>query len=206
MIRFAVPSLRRTLAAVACALALAAGALPAFAAYTLPEGSQITAVLASEDISTKTAQIGDGFTMNIVEPYPNGDPNFAGARLRGHVAEVAPASQGKPARLQLAFDSIVFPNGESVPVSGSVLSENTKSDNTTARKGLGAAIGAAIGSQTIGRLIGGSAGSVVGLLGGAAGGFLYASNNKPNVTLANGTSVTIQTNADVEVPRRQAQQ
>jgi len=190
----------------AFALAFALCALPASAQYTLSEGTQISAVLATDDINTKNAQIGDGFTMNIVQPYPNGDPNFAGARLRGHVSDVAPGSQGKAARLQLAFDSIVFPNGDSVPVSGTVMNQTAKADNTSTRKGLAAAIGAAIGSQTLGRIFGGSAGSVVGLLGGAAGGYFYAANNKPNLDLARGTAVNIQTNADIEVPCRQAQE
>jgi hypothetical protein len=196
----------RALAGFACVAALTALALPAVAQSTLAEGTQLSAVLASEDINTKSAQIGDGFTMNVVEPYPNGDANLAGAKLRGHVSDVASAGQGKPARLKLAFDSLVFPDGTSVPLSAAVTTEVAKSDNTTARKGLGAAVGAAIGSQTIGRVLGGAAGSVVGLLGGAAGGYLYAANNKPNLTIARGTTVNVQTNADVELPRRQAEQ
>jgi hypothetical protein len=193
--------------AVACALLLALCALPALAQeYVLPEGTQIAAVLATDDIDTKTAQVGDGFTMDVVAPYPDGDQNFAGARLRGHVSDVQAAGQGRQARLKLAFDSIVFSNGESAPVSGVVTSQAAKSDNTTTRKGLGAAIGAAIGSQTIGRILGGSAGSVVGLLGGAAGGYLYAANNKPNLDLARGTALNVETSADVEIPRRQAAQ
>jgi hypothetical protein len=197
----------RTLSTAACAFAFAVSAAgPASAQYTLSQGTQIAAVLASGDIDTKSAQIGDAFTMDIVAPFPNGDPNFTGAKLRGHVADVAAGGQGKPARLKLAFDTIVFPDGESVPVAATVMNQTAKPDNTTARKGLAAAIGAAIGSQTIGRIIGGSAGSVVGLLGGAAGGFFYAANNKPNLDLANGTAVNLQTTADVEVPRRQAQE
>jgi len=188
---------------VASAVA-AVGSTAAFAQYALAQGTQISAVLATPDINSKTAQIGDGFTMDIVRPYPNGDANFAGAKLRGHVADVAPGGQGKAPRLRLAFDSIVFPNGDSMPVSAAVTTQSTKSDNTTARKGLGAAVGAAVGSQTIGRVIGGSAGSVVGLLGGAVGGFLFAGNNKPNITLAKGSAVDLQTTADTEVPRPQA--
>jgi hypothetical protein len=200
-------SFARTFAAGACAAAFLFAALPAAAQYyTLPEGTQISSVLASEDIDTKTAQIGDGFTMDIVAPYPNGDANFAGAKLRGHVSDVQAAGQGKPARLRLVFDSIVFPNGQSAPISAAVTQQAAKNDNTTARKGLGAAIGAAIGSQTIGRIIGGSAGSVVGLLGGAAGGYLYAANNKPNFDLARGAAVSVQTTSPVEIPRRQAAQ
>jgi len=44
------------------------------------------------------------------------------------------------------------------------------------------------------------------LLGGAAGGYFYAATNKPNLDLARGTAVSIQTNTDVEIPRRQAEE
>jgi hypothetical protein len=196
----------RSLASSVCAAVLLFGALPAAAQYALSEGTQINAVLASDDIDTKSAQVGDAFTMNVVAPYPNGDANFAGAVVRGHVSDVTKAGQGKAAGLRLAFDSLVFPNGESVPLSGTVTSTSAKPENTTARKGIAAAVGAAIGSQTVGRVIGGAAGSVIGLLGGAAGGLLFANNNKPNLDLARGTAVSIQTTASVEIPRRQAVQ
>jgi hypothetical protein len=196
----------RALSSAACAAIFACSALPALAQSTLAEGTQINAVLASGDIDTKSAEVGDPFTMDVVAPYPNGDASFAGATLRGHVKEVTRAGQGRPAGLQLAFDSIVMPNGESSPISGFVSKADAKPENTTARKGLAAAVGAAIGSQTIGRIIGGSAGSVVGLLGGATGGYLYAKNDKPNIDLAKGSALSVQTSADVEIPRHQATQ
>jgi len=195
----------RMLVASLCA-AVVVG-LPGFArADTAPSGTQIYAVLATQDINTKNAQPGDGFSMDVVSPYPGGDTNFSGAVVRGHVAEVRSAGQGRKAQLKLAFDSIVFSNGRSAPISGSVTSMNSKSENTTAKKGLAAAVGAAIGSQTIGRIIGGSAGSVVGLLGGAAGGFLYANNSKANFNLGKGAQITLTTTSPVAVPRRQAGQ
>ncbi len=196
----------RAISSVACAAMFAFPALPAGAQSTLSEGTQINAVLASGDIDTKTAQVGDPFTMDVVAPYPNGDTTLAGATLRGHVKEVTRAGQGRAAGLRLAFDALVLPNGASSPISGFVSSASAKPENTTARKGLAAAVGAAIGSQTIGRVIGGSAGSVVGLLGGATGGYLYAKNDRPNIDLAKGSTVSVQTSADVEIPRRQATQ
>jgi hypothetical protein len=199
--------IERALVAGACALAVACAVLQAPAlADTAPAGTQIYAVLATQDINTKNAQPGDGFSMNVISPYPNGDANFSGAVVRGHVASVVSAGQGRKAQLRLAFDSIVFSSGRSASISGSVTSMNSKSENTTARKGLAAAVGAAIGSQTIGRIIGGSAGSVVGLLGGAAGGLIYANNAKANFNLAKGAQITMTTNSPVAVPRRQAGQ
>jgi len=199
--------LGRALTAAACAGALGLAALPASAqTETVASGTQVYAVLATQDINTKNAQPGDGFSMNVVAPYPNGDGNFSGAVIRGHVASVTSAGQGRKPELKLAFDSIVFAGGQSSPISGTVTSMKAKAENSTVKKGLAAAVGAAIGSQTIGRIIGGSAGSVIGLAGGAAGGFLYANNSKSNFSLAKGAQVTITTNSAVSVPRRQATQ
>ena len=183
-----------------------ASQLQAPSAQALPVGSTITTQLTSADVSTKKAKDGDPVTMQVVAPYPDGNPAFAGATVRGHVASVRPAGQGRKPLLSLAFDSITFANGSNEPISGSVLAMEAKGENTTARKTLGAAAGAAVGSQTIGRIIGGSAGSVVGLLGGAVAGLAYGSNDKPNVSLATGSHVKIQTTSTVEVPLRQASQ
>jgi hypothetical protein len=196
----------RALAVAAGALALAFPALPASADSTLPANTTINTVLDTQDINTKNAQVGDGFTMDVVAPFPNGDPSFSGARIRGHVAEVISGGQGRSARLRLAFDSIVFADGSSAPIAAAVTSTQAKNENTTTRRGLGALVGAAVGSQTIGRIIGGSAGSVVGLLGGAAGGYLYAKNDKPNFDIAKGSAIVIDTTSPLEVPRRQAGQ
>jgi hypothetical protein len=196
----------RALAATASLLVFACSALPAGAEETVPANTQINTVLDTNDLNTKTAQVGDGFTMDVVSPFPTGDEDFSGARIRGHVAEVVSGGQGRSARMKLAFDSIVFADGRSMPISAVVTSTNAKNENTTARRGLGALVGAAVGSQTIGRIIGGSAGSVVGLLGGAAGGFLYAKNDKPNFDIAKGSAIAISTTTPLEVPRHQANQ
>jgi hypothetical protein len=200
----AISQIFRALAAGTTALSFALAALPVRAAQQdSAPGTQLTAVLETTDISSKSAQVGDGFTMRVVSPFPNEDPNFAGARLRGHVADVQSAGQGRPARLVLRLDSIVFPDGTSERVSGTVSTAAEKKDNTTTRQALGAGAGAAVGSQTIGRVLGGTLGSVVGLVGGAVAGLAFARNNKPNVNLARGTVATVTTWSDIEVPRRQ---
>ena len=194
---------RRFGPAAAWGLALALGASAA-GAQTLPAGVSIHAKLISPDINTKNAQVGDPFTMIVLPPFPDGDTAFASARIRGHVAAVRSAGQGRKAQLRLAFDRIIFASGRSEPVSGSVLNLQTQQANTTARKALGAGAGMAVGSQTIGRILGGVAGGVVGLLGGAVGGFLYASNNKANFDVATGAVATIRTSTPIEIPRPQA--
>ena len=187
-------------------LAFALATTPAFAGEHVPAGTTITTVLATQtDLSTKSSQVGDPFTLQVTSAN-GGDPNFEGAVVRGHVAEVRSAGQGRAAILTLAFDSIRYANGTSAPLAGTVTKMGGKSDNTTARQALGAGAGAAVGSQTVGRIIGGSAGSVVGLLGGAVGGLAYARNNKANYDLAPGQSVVLQTSSGLNVPRRQAGQ
>ncbi len=201
-----VPRFDRAVLAAALAVGFLSAATAAGAQSTLPVGSTINTQLTSSDLNTKSAKDGDRVTMQVVAPYPSDNQAFAGATVNGHVADVRAAGQGKTARLVLAFDSITFANGRSVPVSGSVLRMDSKQDNTTARKAIGSAAGAAVGSQTIGRILGGSAGSVVGLLGGAAAGLAYASNNKANFNVATGAHVQIQTTSSVPVPLRQAGQ
>jgi hypothetical protein len=171
----------------------------AWAAMNIPAGTTFNVTLSSPDINTKNAEVGQTFTMLVVPPYPNGDRTLAGATLYGHISQVTPAGQGRKAHLLLAFDSLKLPNGESAVVSAQVVQLSSKSENTTARKALGAGAGAAVGSQTIGRILGGAAGSVVGLLGGAAGGFLYANNDKANFNVATGASAVIKTTVTTRV-------
>ncbi len=178
---------------------VAAAAVPALAAFSLPTGTVIHAALSSSDINTKTAQAGQPFTMRVVGPYPSGRAALGGATLYGHIISARSAAQGRKATLQLGFDRIVLRDGESAPVTGKITSLVTKSDNTTARKALGAGVGAAVGSQTIGRLLGGTLGGIVGIAGGAAGGYLYASNNKANFNVANGAAATLSTTSPTEL-------
>ncbi len=172
---------------------------PALARLYVPTGSTIHARLSSADINTKNAQPGQPFTMHVVAPYPEGHSSLSGAVVYGHVVSARSAGQGRRALLTLGFDRIVLPDGESAPLSGTMTSVASKSENTTARKALGAGAGAAVGSQTIGRILGGTLGSVVGLAGGAAGGYLYAKNNRPNFNIATGAAATIQTTRSMEL-------
>jgi uncharacterized membrane protein len=97
--------------------------------------------------------------------------------------------------LDLAFDKLVLTDGTVGQLSATMIKAQTVSENTTARKALGAGAGMAVGSQTIGRLIGGAGGAVVGMLGGAAGGYAYANNAKANFSLVKGAQAEIQTSA-----------
>jgi hypothetical protein len=200
---FRLDSLRQSALAAFAALAFVAtglaGSAPALAAYSIPTGTKLTVNLATQDINTKNAQPGDQFVMRVSAPYPNGSSRYAGAKVYGHVASATSAGQGRKAVLNLAFDKIVFADGQVGRISATMVQAQTVSENTTARKALGAGAGMAVGSQTIGRIIGGSAGAVVGMLGGAAGGYAYANNAKANFSLVKGAQAVIQTTATVYV-------
>ncbi len=192
-----------TAALAVVAACVAAGFAPASAALSIPAGQTIHTELSSQDINTKNAKVGDQFTSVVVAPYPGGHSSLAGATVFGHVSEVRAAGQGRKALLKLAFDSIRLRDGESSAISGTVTQLQSKSENTVARKALGAGVGMAVGSQTIGRILGGTLGGVVGTLGGAAAGYAYANNDKANFNVAKGAAVTIQTTSHAYI-RRQA--
>jgi hypothetical protein len=195
--------MKAALGAVAAFAIVCAGFAPAAAATSIPAGTDFNVTLSSPDINTKNAQPGDQFTMTVVPPYPNGSSRFRGAVIYGHVASARSAAQGRKAELDLAFDKIVLADGERAAIAGTMTHAKTVSENTTARKALGAGAGAAVGSQTIGRILGGAAGGVVGILGGAAAGFAYANNAKANFSLVKGASAIVQT-TQTAVARPQA--
>lgn len=186
--------------AVALALLLgAAFAAPlAATAEPLPVGTNIFGVL-STDLNTATVNEGDGFSLQIVAPYPNDDPSYAGAYVRGHVKSVVRAGQGTPAQIALVFDRIVFPDGRSAPLAGHVVRVEQKKQSNTVAQAAGAAVGMVVGNY-IGKHLGTNLGGLVG----AGGGFLYANNLKTNFTVPKNSTVVMQT--DTEVPRPQARQ
>jgi hypothetical protein len=199
-------SLRKTALAAFAALAFVAAGLAAStpASAAIPVGTKFNVHLATQDINTKNAQPGDQFVMYVIAPYPNGNTRYAGAKIYGHVASARSAGQGRKAELDLAFDKLVLTDGTVGQLSATMIKAQTVSENTTARKALGAGAGMAVGSQTIGRLIGGAGGAVVGMLGGAAGGYAYANNAKANFSLVKGAQAEIQTSAPTYI-RPQAQ-
>ena len=186
-------------AVVAATFALAtfpAAVRPASAAAALPIGTTISGNL-NKDLDTAHAQVGDSFRLYVTSPYPNGDPSFSGATIRGHVASVRKASQGRTAELGLAFDSIVMRGGRSAPITGSVTSVQKKQKSAILQQAAGAGVGMIVGN-IIGKKLGTGLGGIVG----AGGGFAYGNNLKTNFDLPKNSTVVMQTTR--EVPRLQA--
>jgi hypothetical protein len=196
-------SARTTVAALVAAAVLACGAGTAFAAYpsTLSAGTSIVATLSSGDINSKNANVGDRFSMTVVQPYPNGDAAYSGATVYGHVTGVQRASQGRKAGLQLGFDKIVLRNGMQAHVSGHVLNAGAKQESVIVKDAVGAGVGMIVGNY-VGKHVGTNLGGLVG----AAGGFLYANNLKAQIYIQRGAQVTMQLDHSVRPALRQAGQ
>ena len=173
-------------------------ATAAAAADAIPSGTTITGKMLTELDSGK-AEAGKGFSMQVTRPYPNGDPSFAGAIVRGHVSDVQHAAQGKKANITLTFDSIVLPDGTSSRLTGHVLNVDKKQHSAVLQQAAGAGVGMIVGN-ILGKAVGTNLGGVVG----AAGGFAYGNNRKSNFIIPTDAAVTIQT--DAEVARPQARQ
>ena len=191
---------RPRLFAAFLALALGAGIsapLAASAASAIPTGTQINGVLMT-DLDSGKAQVGDGFSVRVTAPYPNGDASYANAVVRGHVASVRGAGQGRKAQMGLAFDSIVLPSGARAPLSGTVVNVQQKQKSAILQQAAGAGVGMIVGN-ILGKSI---LHTGLGGLAGAAGGFVYANNLKTNFTISKGSPIALQTTR--YVPRPQA--
>jgi hypothetical protein len=163
----------------------------------LATGNMISGTL-STDLNTATAQVGDQFSVNIAPPYPNDDPSYSNAYIRGRVAAVTRAGQGRQPQLGLTFDRIVFPDGRTMPIAGHVTTADEKRSSAVPQQAIGALAGMLVGNA-LGKVILHTSG---GGIAGAAGGFLYGNNLKSDFHIPRSSTVTIQ----VDRPLRQAGQ
>jgi hypothetical protein len=170
----------RACAAATLALAMLA---PLAASAAISPGTQFSGTI-SQDISSKTAQVGDPFTINNVQSTDN---NITGAVIYGHVAEVTRASQGKKPALLLALDKLKTRSGTSYALNGRVLSMQANTKSNVLNQVAGAVAGDIVGN-IVGKKLGTNAGGLLG----AGGGYLYASNMKQDLTVPANSRLTIQ--------------
>ncbi len=171
-------------------------ALPlAASADAIPSGTTITGVLQTPLDSGK-ARVGDGISIVVTRPYPDGDASYANATIRGHVSNVISAGQGRKPEIDLAFDTIVLGNGASSPISGHVLNVPEQKKSAVLTQAAGAGVG-----MIVGNILGKAVGTNLGGLVGAAGGFTYANNRKTNFTVPANTTITLQTDETVQRPQ-----
>ena len=179
------------------------GSIPS-GSYIIPDGTMLIATL-DTDLSTRTANTGDRFTMTVTSPQ-----QYAGATIEGHVANVARSGRvtgrsemslnfddirmrdGRTYQFAGFLDSVRTSNGETVQVDneGTVRDQN-QTKTTEERAAIGTAVGAIIGA-----IAGGGKGAAIGaILGAGAGaGSVYA-QGRDDLEMVRGTEVTIRASA-----------
>ena len=209
--------LRKSLLALAIA-ALAALPLAASAQYgngqygngqyngntgdTLLPSQTVIAGTLEQTINSRNAQVGDPFVLDVQAPFPADDNRYQGAKVYGHVATVQRAGGMKKGGVTLGFDRLTLVDGTTAALQGQALSFDAQGNkaNSTAKTIVGGVVGQIVGNY-IGKHIGTDVGGAIGAVGGA----IYAANTGQNITVPQGTTVSMKTTAPATIlSRRQA--
>jgi outer membrane lipoprotein SlyB len=151
---------------------------PRYVTRPVPAGSTFS-VRINEELSTRTARVGQTFSATLIEPLHSADGTMvvpAGAMVRGRVTHVqASGNAGQRADLGVAFTSVSH-DGETYPLHGTVVEaphvrrvNRASRTETAAKVGGGAAVGAVLGriigrdtrSTVAGAVVGAAAGTAV---------------------------------------------
>lgn len=174
---------------------------PAVKMYAVETGTRIR-VRMNEDLSSKTARVGDRFTTNVTEPVYSSTGVLvipAGSVITGRVdSAVAAQKGGKPGTISVSFIEVRTPNGYRRAINGSLTDldsksaksdpEGTASGDKMAHRKIIFIGGGAGGGAILGAAIGGGKGALIGGLIGAGGGFLGERYTKgENATVKSGT-------------------
>jgi hypothetical protein len=192
---------RNGLMALAAIVAFAGTTFVASAqeSLTLYQGAQINTRMRTT-IDTAKAHVGDRFVMDVVPPYPSGNPAFQGAIVAGEVSSVTPAGQGRKASIGLQFDFLRLADGSTVDIAASMTSNQQKSQQKSGLKAAAATVGGMlVGNALFKTIFHVGGGGIIG----AAGGLLYALNQKANFQIPSGSNVQITLDQTVTI-RRQA--
>lgn len=155
-----------------------------------PQGTQFQAQF-DQEITSKTAQSGDKFTLTEHEGvFHHAPAGLRGAKISGHVENVVPASHAHKAAMNVIIDDITLPNGTTEALSAKVTSLKAFEPHTHHIRDAGLILGGAVaGHMAAGRHHGGIAG--------AAGGFALATSLKSNIDVKRGSLVTLKLTAPV---------
>jgi len=183
--------------------------------YSVAAGKRIR-VRMNEELTSKTARVGDRFTVTVREPVYSTSGAVVipeGSELVGKVDAVTKAAnKGKPGALDVSFIRVDLPNGTKRVISGSLTelnADDAKSDNEGTARGdkmkhrkviwYG---GGAAGGAILGAAIGGGKGALIGGLLGAGGGFLGERFTKgEEAKVESGTEFTVYLNRAVSLPK-----
>jgi len=179
--------------------------------FVIRDGDVVVGVL-DEALTTRTAAVGDRFTMRVTQPI-----EYEGATVEGHVSNVQRSGRltGRSV-LTLDFDNIRLRDGRSYRFAGTVEGVRTpggdtvkvdnegavRDDNQTNKTVERTAIGTGIGA-IIGAIVGGGKGAAIGAVVGAGGGAgsVYV-QGRDDLDLARGSELTIRAGAPASTSRR----
>ena len=178
--------------------------------FVVADGTRVVAVL-DENLSTRTAAVGDRFTLRVNEPG-----EYSGATIEGHVSHIERSGRltGRSV-LTLDFDNIRLRDGRTYRFAGLVESVRTptgeivrvdsegtvRDESQTKQTGQRAAIGTAVGA-IIGAIAGGGKGAAIGAIIGAGGGAgsVYV-QGRNDLELGRGSEIVIRSGAPANTPR-----
>jgi hypothetical protein len=183
--------------------------------YTVEQNARIR-VRIEQELSSKTAKVGDTFTTKVVETvYSNTGVVVIpeGSTITGRVDAVAPAKKGgTPGAIEVSFIEVKLPNQYKRTINGSLVdlnSDDAKSDNESTAKGDkmknrkiifiggGAGTGAIIGG-----IAGGGLGAAIGAGAGALGGYIANKQLKgEEAVVKSGTEFGVVLNQAISMPR-----
>jgi len=188
---------------------------PAVTLYRIDAGKKVH-VRMNDSISSKTARVGDTFTVTTTEPiYSKSGAVLVpvGSEVVGRITSVSRAVKGgKPGTMDASFIRVRLPNGYSKAINGSLTeldADRTESDNEGGVRGstmknrkvifIG---GGGVGGAVLGGAIGGPKGALIGGLLGAGAGLLGERYTKGKEAEVNaGTEFGIYLNQAVSFPR-----
>ena len=165
---------------------------------TLYQGAQINGRMRTT-LDTGSAHVGDRFVMDVVPPYPSGNPAFQGAIIAGEITSVTRAGQGSKPALGLQFDYLRLADGSTVDISASMTQDSRKQEQANGGHVALTTIGGMLLGNAIGKTIFHTGG---GGIVGAAGGLLYGLNKKSNFQLPQGSDVQITLNQTGTIRRQ----
>ena len=178
--------------------------------FVIADGTRVVGVL-NESLSTRTAAVGDRFTLRVNEPG-----EYSGATIEGHVSHIERSGRltGRSV-LTLDFDNIRLRDGRTYRFAGLVESVRTptgeivrvdregtvRDESQTRQTGERAAIGTAVGA-IIGAIAGGGKGAAIGAIIGAGGGAgsVYV-QGRNDLELGRGSEIVIRSGAPANTPR-----
>jgi hypothetical protein len=177
--------------------------------FVIPDGTQLSAVLRTGEISTKTSKDGDRFTMEITSPTV-----YQGAIVEGHIisAKRSGILSGR-ANVSLGFDTIRLRNGQTYKFAGLIedvqllngekitvnnegdVRDGSQTNKTVTRAGIGAGVGAILGA-----ILGGGEGAAIGAaVGAGAGAGTVIAQGRDDLKIEQGSQFNITATAPASV-------